>query len=75
MARCVTKRFRLVFTIVLCALVVAILATPAGRDMVLALLVHIAEVGAKILHLPCQNLDHSKCFTLGRMDPTCPPYL
>jgi len=69
------NRFRFVSSIVLCALAVATLATPTGRALVLALLVHIAEVGAKILHLPCQLLDHSKCFTLDRMDPTCSPYL
>jgi hypothetical protein len=72
MTQCAKNRFRLISAIVLCAL---ILATPTGRALVLALVVHIAEVGAKILHLPCQFLDHSKCFTLDNMDPTCPPYL
>ena len=75
MARCVTNRFRLVSTIVLCALVVAILATPAGRAVAFASLVRVAEVSSKILRLSCWIVDHSKCFTLGRLDPTCPPYL
>ena len=75
MARCVTKRFRLVFTIVLCALVVAILATPAGRAVALVSLVRVAEVSSKILRLSCWIVDHSKCFTPDRLDPTCPPYL
>jgi hypothetical protein len=75
MARCVTKRFRLVFTIVLCALVVAILTTHAGRAVALASLVRVAEVSSKILRLSCWIVDHSKCFTPDRLDPTCPPYL
>ena len=75
MAQCVTKCFRLVFTIVLCALVVAILTTHAGRAVALASLVRVAEVSSKILRLPCWIVDHSKCFTLDRLDPTCPQCL
>jgi len=58
--------------IVVSVLALAILSTPAGRAMVLASLVRVAEVGAKVLRLPCQLFDHSKCFSLDRLDPTCP---
>lgn len=68
-------RLRLVTGIAVCALATATLATPTGRAVVLASLVHIAEVGAKILRLPCWIVDHSKCFTLDRLDPTCPQCL
>jgi hypothetical protein len=54
---------------------VATLATPAGRAVALASLVRVAEVSSKVLRLPCWIVDHSKCFTLDRLDPTCPPYL
>jgi hypothetical protein len=66
---------RLVTGIAVCALVAATLATSTGRAVVLASLAHVVEVGARIPRLPCWIVDHSKCFTLDRMDPTCPPYL
>jgi hypothetical protein len=65
-------RRRLVTGIAVCALVAATLATPTGRAVVLVSLVHVAEIGSKILRLPCWIMDHSKCFTLDRLDPTCP---
>ncbi len=64
-------RRRLVTGIAVCALVAATLATPTGRAVVLVSLVHIAEIGSKILRLLCWIVDHSKCFNLDRMDPTC----
>jgi hypothetical protein len=71
----VVNRRRLVTGIAVCALVAATLATPTGRAVVLVTLVHVAEIGSKILRLPCWIVDHSKCFNLDRLDPTCPPYL
>lgn len=65
-------RRRLITGIATCALTVSTLATPAGRVVAIASLVHIAEVGAKILRLPRRLLDHDRCFTLDRFDPTCP---
>jgi hypothetical protein len=69
------NRRRLVTGIAVCALVAATLATPTGRTVVLVSLVHVTEIGSKILRLPCWIVDHSKCFNLDRLDPTCPPYL
>ena len=68
----VTNRRRLVAGGVASVLALAIVATPAGRVVVLASLVHVAEIGTKILRLPCHLFDHSKCFSLDRLDPTCP---
>jgi hypothetical protein len=65
-------RRRLVTGVAVCALVAATLATPTGRAVVLVSLVHVAEIGSKILRLPCWIVDHSKCFNLDRLDPTCP---
>ncbi len=76
MTQRVTNRRRLVAGVVAASvLALAILATPTGRAVALASLVHVAEVGAKILRLPCQLFDHCKCFTLDRFDPTCPQCL
>jgi hypothetical protein len=68
-------RRRLVTGIAVCALVAATLATPTGRAVVLVSLVHVAEIGSKILRLPCWLVDHSKCFNLDRLNPTCPQCL
>jgi hypothetical protein len=65
-------RRRLVTGIAVCALVTTTLATPTGRAVVLVSLVHVAEIGSKIIRLPCWILDYSKCFALDRLDPTCP---
>lgn len=65
-------RRRLAIGIAACALAVAILATPAGREVVFASLAYAVEVGGWLLRLPCQVLDHDKCFSLDRLDPTCP---
>jgi hypothetical protein len=70
----VTRR-RLATGIAVCALATATLAMSTGRAVVLVFLVHVVEIGYKILRLPCWIVDHSKCFTLDRLDPTCPPYL
>ena len=72
MTQSVTNRHRLVAGVVASVLVLTILATPAGRTVALASLIHVADAGAKILRLPCQIFDHSKCFSLDRLDPTCP---
>jgi hypothetical protein len=50
----------------------ATLATPIGRAVALASMVRVAEVSTKVLRLPCWIVDHSKCFSLDRLDPTCP---
>jgi hypothetical protein len=71
----VVNRRRLVTGIAVCALVAATLATPTGRAVVLVSLVHVAEIGSKILRLPCWLVDHSKCFNLDRLNPTCPQCL
>ncbi len=68
----VTNRRRLMAGIVASVLALAVLATPTGRAVALASLVHVAEAGTKILRLPCWIVDHSKCFSLDRLDPTCP---
>jgi hypothetical protein len=65
----------LVVGIALCTLATATLATPTGRAVVVVSLVRVAEAGTKVLRLPYWNVDRSKCFSLDRLNPTCPPYL
>lgn len=65
-------RRRLIIGIAACVLTTAILATPVGRAAVRALLADAVVVGGRLLRLPCRLLDHDRCFSLDRLDPTCP---
>jgi hypothetical protein len=35
-------------------------------------LVNFAEITEKVERLPCWIVDQSRCFSLDRLDPTCP---
>jgi hypothetical protein len=50
-------------------------ATPIGQRIVVSGLVELAEVTERIVRFPCWVLDHSRCFSLDRFDPTCPQCL
>jgi len=49
----------------------AIAATPTGRNAAVSALVNFAEITEKVGRLPCWIVDQSRCFSLGRLDPTC----
>ena len=50
----------------------AIAATPTGRNAAVSALVNLADITEKVLRLPCWIVDQSRCFSLDRLDPTCP---
>jgi hypothetical protein len=54
-----------------CLFALAIVATPT-RSMAASALLHFVEITAGIARLPCWIVDHSRCLTLDRFDPTCP---
>jgi len=54
------------------ALVLFILAMPATQNAVAWALDEFVEATDRALNFPCPLLDHGKCFTLDRCDPTCP---
>ncbi len=60
---------------VLIALTFLILAMPATQNVLACALNEFAEITERALHFPCTFLDHCKCFTLDRLDPTCPQCL
>jgi hypothetical protein len=49
-----------------------VLRTPAAQSVVTGGLVEFADMSARILRLPCWLMDHTRCFSLDRFDPTCP---
>lgn len=70
-----TNRHRFVANIALVALAILILALPATQNILACALDECAEITERVLHFPRTLLDHSKCFTLDRFDPTCPQCL
>lgn len=59
----------------LIALALLLFALPATQNFLASALDQFAEISNRALHFPCTCLEHGKCFTLDRFDPTCPHYL
>lgn len=55
-----------------CALVLAVPATPKGRDLTWIVGVDFVGVTERVLRFPFRLLDHRNCLFLDRLDPTCP---
>jgi hypothetical protein len=53
-------------------LALAIVATPTGRSLAASALLDFAEINEEVARLPCLIVDHSRCLSLDRFDPTCP---
>jgi len=66
------NRRRLFVNAALVALALLVLAMPATQNVLACALNEFAEITERALHFPCNLLDHGKCFTLDRLDPTCP---
>jgi hypothetical protein len=56
-------------------LVLAALRAPAVQSMVVGGLVEFGQITDSMVRLPCWLVDHSRCFSLDRFDPTCPQCL
>jgi hypothetical protein len=50
----------------------AMVAVPTGRRVSVSALLDFVEIAEKVARLPCWLADHSRCFSLDRLDPTCP---
>jgi hypothetical protein len=66
------NRRRLFVNAALVALALLVLAMPATQNVLACALNEFAEITERALHFPCTLLEHGKCFTLDRLDPTCP---
>lgn len=58
-------------SVVVLALALTFAAMPSGRD-VLAGLAECCNIAEKLARIPLSLLDHKNCFSLDRLDPTCP---
>ena len=54
------------------ALVLLALRIPVTRSVIIGGLVECADIAERMVRFPCWLLDHSRCFSLDRFDPTCP---
>jgi hypothetical protein len=71
MSRFVSHR-RPIVNVALITLALLLLAMPATQNLLLFALNEFTDIGDRALHFPCTLLEHGKCFTLDRLDPTCP---
>jgi hypothetical protein len=72
MNRRAINRRKMIVGIGMCALALAVAATPAGRSVAATALVDFVEITERVVRFPCWIVDHSRCFSLDRLDPTCP---
>jgi len=75
MTRRVTNRHRFVGYAAMILLALFVLRIPAVQNAIADVLIEFIEITEKTLRFPCALLDHDRCFSLDRFDPTCPPYL
>jgi hypothetical protein len=67
-----TNRRKLIIGIAAFTLALTIVATPAGRGAAVNATSVLIETTERIMRFPCWLVDHRRCFSLDRLDPTCP---
>jgi hypothetical protein len=72
MTQLVTNRRRLAGYAAMIVLALLALRIPAVQSVIAGALIEFVEITERTLRLPCALLDHDRCFSLDRLDPTCP---
>lgn len=72
MTHLITNRCQLIVGVGVLAVALTIAVTPAGRNAALAALADFAEIAERVARFPCWLANRSRCFSLDRLDPTCP---
>jgi len=67
-----TNRRKLLAGVAAFVLALSIVATPTGRSVAASAVVDFVEITERVAHFPCWLVDHSRCFSLDRLEPTCP---
>jgi len=67
-----TTRRKFIAEAAVLVLTFAMVAVPTGRRVSVSALLDFVEITEKVARLPCWLVDHSRCFSLDRLDPTCP---
>lgn len=66
------NRRKMIAGIGMCALALAVVATPAGRSVAATSLVDFVKITESVARSPCWIVDYIQRFPLDRLDPTCP---
>jgi hypothetical protein len=72
MTEAITTRRRFIAGAAALVLTLAIVATPIGRSVAVSALLDFVGITEKVARLPCWIVDHNRCLSLDRLDPTCP---
>jgi hypothetical protein len=67
-----TNRRRLAGYAAMIVLTLIVLRVPVVQNVVASALIEFVDITLRTLRLPCALLDHDRCFSLDRLDPTCP---
>jgi hypothetical protein len=70
-----TNRRTLASYAALAVVTLLILRIPAVQNVIAEALIEFIQITERTFRFPCALLDHDRCFSLDRLDPTCPPYL
>ena len=68
----ITPRRKFVIHTAAVVLVIVARRTPAAQSVILGALVESAEITERVIRFPCGMVNHSRYFSLDRLDPTCP---
>ena len=68
----VTASRRFVLHTAIIVLVLIAVRIPATQSVIIGGLAECADITERLVRFPCWFLDHSRCFSLDRFDPTCP---
>ena len=71
MTHSITKRRRFAAYAALSVLVLLALRIPTAQGVIVGGLVEFPDITKQVVRLPCWLLDHRRCFSLDRFDPTC----
>jgi hypothetical protein len=72
MKQTATTRHKVIAGAAVLVLMLAIVATATGRSVIVSALLDFFEISERVARLPLWIVDHSRCFSLDRFDPTCP---
>ena len=75
MTQAKTNRRTLASYAALAVVTLLILRIPAVQNVIAEALIEFIQITERTFRFPCALLDHDRCFSLDRLDPTCPPYL
>ena len=75
MTQAKTNRRKLAGYVALAVVTLLVFRIPAVQNVIAEALVEFIQITERTLRFPRALLDHDRCFSPDRFDPTCPPCL